>query len=81
MKRHAKRIALAVAAIVLVGFGLLGLVLPIIPGIVLVAIGLILLSILSTRVQEFLVRHTHRFPKLHNFIEKLRARVIAFIGE
>jgi hypothetical protein len=80
MIRHAKRIIIFLAAIFFLLSGILLLVLPG-PGLLLIAVGILLLSIFSPRVRAWMDSHTVKYPKFHRMIQKLDTWVKKVIGE
>lgn len=70
-----------VAGVLFVIFGLIGLVLPFLQGILFLAIGIILLSLWSPRIREFMDRHTLKYPKMHKVIRDVEVWVVKMIGE
>ena len=80
MNKHLKRSLLFVAAFLFIVFGLIGLALPFLQGILFLAIGLILLSIASPTARTWIERHTRKLPKLHLFVEKVEKRITDIIG-
>lgn len=80
MKRF-KRLALVVLAFALLALGVVGLFLPFLQGVLFIAIGIVLLSLLSPRVRSFLEPHRIRFPKLHALLERAEEWVKRIIGE
>ncbi len=61
--------------------GLAGLVLPFLPGALLIAAGLVLLSLLNPKVDAWLSKITVRYPTLHKMVEKLRVFISRIIGK
>ena len=80
MKKNIKRTAVAAAGVLFVFLGLIGLALPFLQGIFFIVIGLILLSISSTRIRMWVESHTRRFPKIHAGVERLERWVTGIIG-
>ena len=54
---------------------------PLLPGWILTAVGLLLLSLYFPRLRNLIDTHTYRWPKLHTFIHKLRVWADKNIGE
>lgn len=81
MKRQAKRGAILLAALLFLVMGLVGSLLPFLPGFVFIAIGLILISIVSLTVHNYIERHTSRYPRFHKLITKLNTAVRKVVGE
>ncbi len=80
MRRHIKRTALFVAAILFILLGLLGLALPFLQGFLFLAFGLILLSIVSPQARTWIEHYTRKYPKVHAFVEKAEKRITDIIG-
>jgi uncharacterized protein len=80
MKKQIKKISIIVAGVFFILLGLVGLALPFLQGFLFLAIGLVLLSISSTRIRGWIESHTRRFPKVHAAVEKLERWVISVIG-
>ncbi len=81
MNKHLKRTLLFIAAFLFLGLGLIGLALPFLQGFLFLAIGLILLSIASPTAREWIEHHTRKFPKVHEFVQKVEKRITDIIGE
>jgi uncharacterized protein len=81
MRKKLKRATVLVAGIVFIFFGLIGLVLPFLQGILFLAIGLILLSLWSPKIREFVDRHTIKYPKIHKVVREVETWVVRYIGE
>lgn len=67
-----KRLVKLIIGWFLVSLGILGTILPVIPGIPLLAIGLIFLSKSSPWAQRLLEKFKTRYPKLAEQLEKWR---------
>lgn len=80
MPKNFKKILVAVAGVVFIILGLLGLALPFLQGFLFLAIGVVLLSLVSARIRTFTELHTRRYPKIHRFVEKTQKWVVRFIG-
>lgn len=80
MKRF-KRPALFTLAFILLALGVAGLFLPFLQGVLFIAIGIVLLSLLSPRVRKFLEPHRLRFPKLHALLQRAEEWVKRVIGD
>ena len=81
MRRHLKRSLVTFIAVLFLLLGLVGLVLPILQGVLFIAIGLLLLSLVSERVRTFLDKHTVRFPVLHRAIRIVEDYVTRVVGK
>jgi uncharacterized protein YqgC (DUF456 family) len=80
MKRRIKRLILFIIALIALLLGFVGIFLPFLQGILLLAVGLILLSILSPSVRVWMEKHTVKYPKLHSIAAKLDDWVRKVIG-
>lgn len=69
------------AAMVFIVLGIAGMVLPFLQGFLFLAIGIILLSLWSPAVREFMDTHTIKYPKLHKLVKDVESRVVKIIGE
>jgi uncharacterized membrane protein YbaN (DUF454 family) len=78
MRSKAKRIAIKVSGWCFIVLGILGLVLPILQGILFLLVGLYLLSDDSPWAARVLHRVRKKFPKIHEKFEeaKLKAREV-----
>lgn len=80
MKRHVKRTAFFVVGVFFVLLGIAGLALPFLQGFLFIAVGLILLSISSTRARAWIESHTRRYPKVHAAFGKLEHWILGIVG-
>ena len=80
MRKHIKRTLILSAAVLCILLGLLGLVLPFVQGVLFIAIGLILLSLCSPTMREWMEIHTKRYPKLHAVVERMERWMVKIIG-
>lgn len=80
MKQHLKRAFILVVAVISLGIGLVGLVLPVLQGWFFILLGLLLLSMYSPRVRAFVDRHTTRYPHLHKFVVRAEGWVVRVFG-
>ena len=81
LPKKVKRTLLLISAIVFIILGIIGLVLPFLQGFLFIALGVILLSLYSPSMREWLEKHTRKVPKLHALIEKIEGWVVRVIGE
>lgn len=81
MHKKLKRSLILITGILFIVLGLIGLVLPLVPQVLFFAIGLILLSLISPRVRDFLDTHTTRFPRIHKVIREVEEWVVRIVGE
>jgi uncharacterized membrane protein YbaN (DUF454 family) len=80
MPQYLKRALLLICGIAFILLGIVGLVLPFLQGILFIAIGIILLSILSPRFRAFIEIHTRKFPRLHNRIKGIEVWIVKVFG-
>lgn len=80
MRRHAKRVIVVSIAFAFLFIGLIGLVLPVIQGLLSIFVGIILLSLYSPTIRKWTEKHTERFPKLHEFVKKIEAWIEKILG-
>lgn len=81
MRKQLKRGFILAGAIAFLALGVVGLVLPFLQGILFIAVGLILLSLVSPSVRVFLDRHTVRYPKVHKVVLDVERFVVRIVGE
>jgi uncharacterized membrane protein YbaN (DUF454 family) len=80
MQSKFKRTLVAVVAILFLLVGVLGLVLPILQGLLFIFVGIVLLSLVSVRVRVWMETHTNKHPKLHAVVGKVESWVEKFLG-
>ena len=80
MHRNIKKTLVIAAGVFFVILGILGLALPFLQGLLFIVIGVVLLSLASTSVRDWLETHTRRYPKLHKMVEKMQAAAVRIIG-
>jgi len=80
MPKKIKRALVFATGAVFVPLGVLGLALPFLQGILFLIIGLILLSIASSRARKWIESHTRRYPKIHAAVQKMEIWVTKIIG-
>ncbi len=81
MIKHTKRTLIFILAVLFVVIGIAGLILPLIPGLVFIAVALVIFSLFFPIIGEKVRHHTVRYPKLHAIIERLDERVRRIVGE
>jgi uncharacterized membrane protein YbaN (DUF454 family) len=79
--RHTKRTIVFFAALMCVVIGIAGLILPIIPGLVFLAVAAIIFSLFFPIIGEKMRHHTKRYPPLHTTIEKMDEWVRRTVGD
>lgn len=80
MRKQTKRIVILSLGVIFVLLGLVGLVLPFLQGFLFIAIGLLLLSLYSPTIREWMDKHTKRYPKLHAVVQKAEGWIVGIIG-
>lgn len=71
-RRNLKRLALIIGGWALVALGVVGLFLPVLQGILFLAAGLVLLSLVSPRMRLLRQRLVNRYPTVGNHITRAR---------
>ena len=80
MLKQTKRIIVLTIGVVFVLFGVLGLFLPFLQGILFLVIGALLLSAYSPTLREWMQTHTRKYPKLHYWVLRAEAWIERIIG-
>ncbi len=80
MNKHLKRIGVLTLGVLFIILGIIGLVLPFLQGFLFLAIGIILLSLYSPSLREWVDRRTKPYPKLHAMVLKAEDWVVSVIG-
>ncbi|MFA5931942.1 MAG: hypothetical protein WC793_01000 [Candidatus Paceibacterota bacterium] len=81
MRRKIKKIAILIIGAIFILLGLLGLVLPLLQGILFLAIGFSLIFFYFPDVRSWLNEHTKKYPHLFIAIEKVEKWLTKIIGE
>ena len=81
MQKKIKRVIVLTIGIIFVIFGVLGLFLPFLQGIIFLFIGLILLSFSSPKIRTLIEKHTNKYPHLFALIKKTENLVTKIFGE
>ncbi|HBA46015.1 hypothetical protein A2W67_03470 [Candidatus Nomurabacteria bacterium RIFCSPLOWO2_02_40_28] len=81
MQKKIKRAVVLTLGIIFIIFGLLGLALPFLQGIIFLFIGLVLLSFSSPKIRLWLEKHTAKYPHLFKLIKKTENLVAKIFGE
>jgi len=81
MRRKLKRGIVAIVAFLFLIVGVIGLFLPFLQGILFIAIGMVLLSILSQRIKNWLERLTLKYPRFQGIVAKIDTLVRRIVGE
>ena len=80
MPKEIKRALVLISSIVCIVLGLIGLALPLLQGIFLIALGLALFGLWSPKSRAWLGKQTASYPKVHTLVEKLENWVERVIG-
>jgi len=80
MHRHVKRVLVLLLGIFFIVLGLIGLILPILQGWLFLLIGLLLLSLYSPALREWIDRQTKPYPKINKAVERAEAWIVRRIG-
>ena len=81
MLKHTKRALVLIVGALFVVFGIIGLFLPFLQGILFLVIGALLLSAYSPSLREWMQTHTRKYPKLHYWVLRAEAWVERIIGK
>jgi uncharacterized protein len=81
MRKQAKKIFILSVGIAFIMLGLIGLVLPILQGILFLIIGFILVSFYFPEIRLLMKKHVEKHPHLSPVINKFEAWILKFIGE
>ncbi len=76
-----KRIGLLIIGWLFIVFGILGLFLPILQGILFILIGLAILSSRSRLIKRFLKHLEERYPRYHERLEIWREKIRNILGK
>ena len=78
MKKHAKKVMVYVAGWFFILLGIVGLFLPILQGILFIAIGLLILSGESPWAQKMLMKLEKKYPKQYAEFEKFKHKMFSY---
>jgi uncharacterized membrane protein YbaN (DUF454 family) len=81
MIKQTKRIIIFFIGLVFLFFGIVGLFLPFLQGILFLIIGLLLLSIFSPTLREWVEHHTRKYPTVHESVLKMQKFINRIVGE
>ncbi|MFA6076794.1 MAG: PGPGW domain-containing protein [Candidatus Paceibacterota bacterium] len=81
MQKKIKKFIVLTIGIIFILFGLLGLVLPFLQGIIFLVIGLILVSLCFPKARMWVNKHTQHHPRLFRIANKIEMWAEKFIGE
>ncbi|MDO8686842.1 MAG: hypothetical protein Q7K11_01375 [Candidatus Berkelbacteria bacterium] len=76
-----KKILVLTVGIIFILFGLLGLVLPFLQGILFLIIGFLLISLYFPKVRALIRTHAQKSPPVLSFFNKAERWLAKFIGE
>lgn len=76
MKKTVKKIAIYVVGWFFILLGIVGLFLPILQGILFIAVGLLILSKESRWAKKMFVRLRRRYPKQYEELEEFKRKII-----
>lgn len=79
--RHFKGILVLIVGILFIMMGLVGSILPFVPGWIFSIMGVLLLSLYFPRLRAWLDSHTERWPKVHAYIHRMRMWADRNIGK
>jgi uncharacterized membrane protein YbaN (DUF454 family) len=80
MRGFIQYIALVVVAVLAILVGIVGLVLPILPGLLLIAVGIVLLSMLNPKMETWLHSVTVKYPPVHKVVQDMQKFIGRIIG-
>jgi len=81
MLKKAKKILILIVAVAFILFGIVGLVLPVLQGVIFLIIGIVLLSLCFPKIRSFIKHHTEKRPHLAPIVAKIERWIIKVIGE
>lgn len=81
MKKQAKRGFVLLLSLLFFIFGLVGLVLPFLQGILFITVSLLLLSMLSPTTRTWFEHYTRKWPTFHAVVVKAERYIARIIGE
>ena len=80
MQKDIKKFLMIAAGVIFLILGLIGLALPFLQGFFFLSIGVVLLSLASTRIQTWVEMQTRPYPKVHRFVARTQKWIIRIIG-
>mgnify|MGYP001603938073 CR=1 FL=1 len=81
MHKQVKKVLLLTIGVIFIIFGLVGLVLPFLQGILFLIIGLMLLSLYSPTIRHHIKKHAQKSPHALSLVNKVENWIAKFIGE
>jgi uncharacterized membrane protein YbaN (DUF454 family) len=80
MKAELLRFTFLSLGVICVVIGILGLVLPLIPGILTIFLGVYLITLTSSPFKEWFEKHITRYPKVHHHYKKNHEHMKGFFS-
>lgn len=81
MRYQIKKVAIFTLAILFIILGIVGLALPFLQGFLFLIIGVLLLSIYSPSLRQWIERRTTKYPKVHVMVLKVEDWLKRVVGE
>jgi uncharacterized membrane protein YbaN (DUF454 family) len=81
LKKHLKILVTIILALLCILVGIAGLVLPLLPGVVFVVLGLLLIATVSPRVDSWINKITFKYPLTRAPAEALKKFIERIIGK
>ncbi|OGI65623.1 hypothetical protein A3H53_00130 [Candidatus Nomurabacteria bacterium RIFCSPLOWO2_02_FULL_40_10] len=81
MQKQAKKVIILTIGVIFIIFGLIGLVLPFLQGIIFLIIGFLLISLYFPKVRAHIRRHAQKSASVLSFFDKTERWLAKFIGE
>jgi uncharacterized membrane protein YbaN (DUF454 family) len=81
MRGYIRHFVVIFIALFLILAGIVGLVLPLLPGILFIIVGLLLLSAYNPRFEFWIHEQTKKYPPLHRAVLDLQAFIERIIGK
>jgi uncharacterized membrane protein YbaN (DUF454 family) len=81
MRGFIRHTVIILVALFLILVGIVGLILPLLPGILFIVVGLLLLSAYNPRFEFWLHEQTKKYPPLHKMALELQAFIERIIGK
>ncbi len=81
MKRKIKKTLVLILGIIFILFGLFGLVVPFLQGILFLIIGFMILSLCFPKIRLLIQKHAQKSPHFFSLINKAEKWIAKFIGE
>ena len=81
MKKRIKKGVVVIFALLFLVLGAIGFMLPFLPGFIFIAVALILLSLISLTMRNYIEKHTSKYPVFHRLISKMDGFIRRVVGE